>query len=403
MFLSDDGQLHTKKVSSSVDDYSRAIVDGLAGAFAETGLVGGKPGRDPPWHHGRLERHPGTQRSAHRPHRQQGVPRHSRHPHLADAAALRFALGEAASPDRALSAHHRRRAHRRPGAHPESARSRRCRARGQAAAGRGRRGDRDLPAQLLRQSRPRAPHPGDRRASCAGADGVHQLRSAAGNQGVRAHLDHGDQRLSQAGSRPLPALAARQSRSLQRQCAGPPDAVERRADHGPCGGRAADPHRRVGTCRRRHRIADRRPRHGTVARHFVRHGRHDRQGLAHRGGRGHARARMRGGRRRNHQLAAADRRRLHAEGAGDRSRRSRRRRRLGDLARRGRLDAGRAGERRRLARAGLLRPGRHGAHHHRRERRARLHQSALPGRRRAHAQLCQGAQIDRRASRGGWT
>ena len=40
VFLSDDGQLHTKKVSSSVDDYSRAIVDGLAGAFAETGLGG---------------------------------------------------------------------------------------------------------------------------------------------------------------------------------------------------------------------------------------------------------------------------------------------------------------------------------------------------------------------------
>lgn len=40
VLLSDDGQLHTKKVSSSVDDYARAIVDGLAGMFEETALRG---------------------------------------------------------------------------------------------------------------------------------------------------------------------------------------------------------------------------------------------------------------------------------------------------------------------------------------------------------------------------
>ena len=40
VLLSGDGQLHTKKVSSSVDDYARAIVDGLAGMFQETGLGG---------------------------------------------------------------------------------------------------------------------------------------------------------------------------------------------------------------------------------------------------------------------------------------------------------------------------------------------------------------------------
>jgi N-methylhydantoinase A len=40
VLLSGDGQLHTKKVSSSVDDYARAIVDGLAGMFEETGLAG---------------------------------------------------------------------------------------------------------------------------------------------------------------------------------------------------------------------------------------------------------------------------------------------------------------------------------------------------------------------------
>ena len=38
--LGSDGSIHTKKVSSSVGDYARAIVDGLAELFAETGLSG---------------------------------------------------------------------------------------------------------------------------------------------------------------------------------------------------------------------------------------------------------------------------------------------------------------------------------------------------------------------------
>jgi N-methylhydantoinase A len=41
VFLAEDGQLHTKKISSSVDNYARAIADGLAEVFEETGLGGG--------------------------------------------------------------------------------------------------------------------------------------------------------------------------------------------------------------------------------------------------------------------------------------------------------------------------------------------------------------------------
>jgi N-methylhydantoinase A len=41
VFLGENGRLHTKKVSSSVDDYSRAIVSGLADVFAETSLAQG--------------------------------------------------------------------------------------------------------------------------------------------------------------------------------------------------------------------------------------------------------------------------------------------------------------------------------------------------------------------------
>src|SRR3981081_3700378 len=41
VLLGDDGERHTKKVSSTVDDYARAIVDGLAALLAEIGAAPG--------------------------------------------------------------------------------------------------------------------------------------------------------------------------------------------------------------------------------------------------------------------------------------------------------------------------------------------------------------------------
>src|SRR6185503_13042662 len=41
VLLGSDGSVHTKKISSSVEDYARAIVDGLAELFAETGVAPG--------------------------------------------------------------------------------------------------------------------------------------------------------------------------------------------------------------------------------------------------------------------------------------------------------------------------------------------------------------------------
>ena len=41
VLLGSDGAVHTKKISSSVEDYARAIVDGLAELFAETGIAPG--------------------------------------------------------------------------------------------------------------------------------------------------------------------------------------------------------------------------------------------------------------------------------------------------------------------------------------------------------------------------
>jgi N-methylhydantoinase A len=40
VFLDPGGRLHTKKVSSSVDDYARAIIDGLGEVFRDTGIAG---------------------------------------------------------------------------------------------------------------------------------------------------------------------------------------------------------------------------------------------------------------------------------------------------------------------------------------------------------------------------
>jgi N-methylhydantoinase A len=40
VLLADDGRVHTRKVSSSVDDYARAIADGLSGLFEEQGIAG---------------------------------------------------------------------------------------------------------------------------------------------------------------------------------------------------------------------------------------------------------------------------------------------------------------------------------------------------------------------------
>ena len=40
VLLGANGTVHTQKISSSVDNYARAIVDGLQELFAATGLAG---------------------------------------------------------------------------------------------------------------------------------------------------------------------------------------------------------------------------------------------------------------------------------------------------------------------------------------------------------------------------
>ena len=138
---------------------------------------------------------------------------------------------------------------------------------------------------------------------------------------------------------------------------------------------------RVGACGGRRRRA----RHGEAARDRerdrLRHGRHDRQGVADRERLDLPRARVRG-RRLDLGRQPADPRRGRAPAdPDDRHRRGRRRRRQHRLARSGGRPPGRPEERRRRARPGLLRARRRRADGHRRERRARLHAGGT-GRRR---------------------
>ena len=138
-----------------------------AEVFRETGLDRRRDRGDPPRHHGRLQRHPRAQGRARRADHHQGLPRRAGDPHAAHAAPLRHAWTK---PPPLVERYLRqvvdeRIDHRGPGR--ARARSGRRRARRRCAARREGRGDRRLPAQLVRQSGARADAEGDRRAQGA--------------------------------------------------------------------------------------------------------------------------------------------------------------------------------------------------------------------------------------------
>ena len=248
VLLGSDGTIHTKKISSSVDNYARAIVEGLAEVLRETGIAAGAHRGDPPRHHGRLQRHPRAQGRQGRPDHHQGLPRRAGDPHAAHAAALRHHLDQAAAAGRALSA----RAWSTSASTPRATSSARS--------------IRPMPSapvdallaekveaiavclhQLVRQSGARADDQGHRRSAWRPSLPVsHLLRGAARDQGVRAHLDDRHQRLCHADRRHLSrAPCARGSTRAGIPARAAADAVERRADHRHGGGRAAHEHHRV--------------------------------------------------------------------------------------------------------------------------------------------------------------
>src|SRR5216117_3490228 len=269
---------------------------------------------------------------------------------------------------------------------PGAARSRRRRACPRPAAGGRDRGARRLPPQLVRQPRARGAHQGDRRAPRARPGHLHQRGGAAGDPGVRADLDDRHQCLRDAYRAQLSRDAQEWSRRHRGEGAAPHHAVERRPHDRRGGGAEAHPRHRVWPgCRRRGR-----PGAGTTARsgqaHYLRHGRDDRQGRARRGRRRQPGRGVPGRRRYRARLAAPHRRRLPAASARDRPGRGGRGRGLAGVDRCRRRAPGRPSERGRLPGAALLRPWRHRAHHHRRERDPRLPEPDPPRRRRGEAQ-----------------
>ena len=205
---------------------------GLSEVFSETGLAGAAIERDPPRHHRRLQRHPRAQGRARRADHHQGLPRRAGDPHAAHAASSTTSAGP--SPRRWSSATCARSSTSASTiAAMSSARSIRPTPSAPSMRCWPRRSRRSPSACCNSFANPgaRADAEGDRRAQGPAPAAEHLLRGAARDQGVRAHLDDGDQRLRHADRRHLSARAAQGPRRGRHS--GPPaaDAVERRADH----------------------------------------------------------------------------------------------------------------------------------------------------------------------------
>ena len=89
----------------------------------------------------------------------------------------------------------------------------------------------------------------------AAAHALHQLRGAARDQGIRAHLDDRHQRLCAADRRALPNSLRREFERIEHRCAAAVDAVEWRSDDRRAAAPTADAHHRIGTRGRRRRRA----------------------------------------------------------------------------------------------------------------------------------------------------
>ena len=281
------------------DRWGRQDLDPQA-ALDAAGLRAGGPGGHPAHaEHGRRGRRRrrtrlswhdgGDQRRAGRPRRAHGADHHGRVPRRAGAApparpaALRPVLRKAAGPHRAPPALRAGRAGHRRRRDPARRAGRRARGhRGGADRGAGGIGRR-LPAARLRPPRPRAPGGRVPEPEAAASAGVAVVRHPAGAARVRAHGDHGGQRLRPPDDGRVPAgHAARPGRAGHRRPS-PHHAVVRRLGlrgaHRPAAGLHAGVRPRRG---RPGRQPDRREARGGQHRHPG-HGRHHRQGVDGRG------------------------------------------------------------------------------------------------------------------------
>ena len=205
------------------------------------------------------------------------------------------------------------------------------------------------------------------------------------NPRVRAHQHDRSQRLPRPHREVVHRLprAAGQGRELGRSRAD--HAVERRHHVGPARRADSRPDAGVRSGRGRHRGGQSRQASRLEEHHHLRHGRHDGQGRPHRERLPQLHDRLRDRRGHLPVQQARDRRGPRREGARHRPCGGRRGRRKHRADRRRRSAQGRAKQRRVVSRPRMLQHRRRRTHRHRRKPRSRLHQPLVPGGRRSQA------------------
>ena len=229
VFLGADGRVHTQKVSSSVDDYARAIAQGIAQVFEDVGLQA----------HNVIEILHGTTVASNAILEGKGARtglittrgfrdvlelRNLRMPRLYD---LKWE-----KPAPLVERYLRLEVDERINVSGEVL-TPLDRADAERAIRRLVDEDVDVIAIALLNSFTNPAH--DRAAD----PGLHQLRGTAGDQGVRAHVDHGNQRLFNPDCFPIPLQHGERARTGRTPLPPTADAVERGINHGARCGAAA--------------------------------------------------------------------------------------------------------------------------------------------------------------------
>ena len=406
VLIDDAGAIHTWKLPSTPDDFSRGVIDGVTAVLSRARRLPGRRPRRGPRQHRRHERDPRAARRADRPAHHRGLPRRPGTAPAADAAPLRHDLAEAAAGGRAPAA-----------------------ARGAASAS----------ASTAPSCAPLDVDAARREAQTLVDEGVeaiavsllHAYANPSHERAIGELLEREFPDLWVSLShRVLPIIREYERTSttvlnayVQPTVASYLGALRRQLDGagvaGPLlimqsnGGIMAS----AAAAARPAYIVESGPAAGVIAgaelarrararfRHHLRHGRHDRQGVARRGRPAALHRRVRGRGRDLREQPALERRRVRAERPVHRPRGGRRGRRQPRLARPGRCPQGRPSLRGRRSGPGLLRPRRRSADGDRREPAARLPEPGGAARRRDAARRRPGARglraRRRRAARAG--
>ena len=325
ILASEDGQtFQVGKVLTTPDRPDDAVIAGIEAVLGAARVPAGRRVARPPRHHPLHQRHHRAEGRPDRARHDQGLPRRDRDRPRAPLRHVR-PLHAAAAADRAA---------------PPPLRGRRAGAgrRHRAAAGRPGevrrladrlraardRGGRRLPAPRLREPGPRAPGGADPAGGAPGRRGHALERAGPGDPRVRAHVDDARQRVRPAPGPALPGAARGPAARGRRRRRALHHAVERRALRGRDGRPLPRPADRVGPRGRRPRRRALRRAPRPQGPPVVRHGRHHRQGVRHRGRRA---ARLPGVRGRP-PLPLQEGQRAPDQGPGHRDDRDRHRRRL---------------------------------------------------------------------------